>query len=115
MTAETLRALRHRAEQLSLLAGVEAFRLLGVECEKTAGRIAEQLKNLLLAPGPTDPVDQRIIDYNRGYIAGMRYATTGVPSGAARTLQRLEQNVEDDSEPEEDFWSYGQTKGDDAP
>jgi hypothetical protein len=112
VTEESPKALRHRAEQLSHLAAVEAFKVLRGECEKTAGRIAEQLKDLLLAPGPTEPVNQRLIDYNRGYIAGMRHATTDVPSGAARTLQRLEQNVQD-APSDVDYWSY-QNEGDDV-
>lgn len=106
MSEESQKALRHRAEQLNTLASVEAFKVLRAECEKTAERIAEGLKTLLLLPGPQDPVNQRQIDYNRGYIAGMKHATTDVPSGAARTLQRSEQGNEDESEPEEDYWSY---------
>lgn len=108
MNEESEKALRHRAEQLNTLAAVEAFAVLRAECAKTAERIGTQLKDLLLLPGPQEHVNQRQVDYNRGFVAGMKYATTDVPSGAARTLQRLEQGAKEPPEPEEDYWSYEQ-------
>jgi len=108
MSEESERALRHRTEQLALLAEVEAFKVLKAQCEKRAEDMSEQLLKWLLAPGPTEPLNQRLIDYNRGIIMGMKYATTDVPSEAARRLQRFEQGARQETEPEEDYWSYEQ-------
>lgn len=91
-----------------MLAGVEAFKMLEEACRRRSEAISAQLTDLLLAPGPTPPVDQRLIDYNRGLIAGMRHATHTIPSEAARRLERFDQGQQQEEEQVEDFWSYPQ-------
>lgn len=110
MSEESRRKLRHRAEQLALLAGVEAFKTLVAETERKSERMIEVFTKRLLSGESLESM-QRQIDYDRGFMDGMRCAVKEIPSGAARTLQRLDQGVED-PEPEQDFWSYEQSEGD---
>lgn len=109
MTEESTKALRHRAEQLSLLAGVEAFRVLITETGKKKSRMVEALMQRVLAGESLESI-QRQVDYDRGWIDGMKYAVEGIPSGAARKLQQLDQGV-DEPEPEQDIWSYDEGDG----
>jgi hypothetical protein len=99
------RALRHGAQQLVDLLKVPGFHFLQGEVEKKAERMMAELSARLMG-GEEMVTLQRDVDRARGFIAGMRYVAVEVPKGATRTLERLEQEPETESEPK-DGWSYG--------
>jgi hypothetical protein len=99
------RALRHSAQQLVDLLKFPGFHFLQGEVEKKAERMKTALTTRLMG-GEEMLSLQRQADYDRGFVAGMRYVAIEVPSGATRTLERLEQGQETEPEPK-DGWSYG--------
>jgi hypothetical protein len=101
---ESARALRMRAQLLVTLPRVEAFRVLIEEIEKKQTRIERTLMSLVLTDGMDGEKMQRQADHDRGFIAGMRYATIEIPQGAERMLARTDVVIEEEGVA--DHWSY---------
>lgn len=99
----TEKALRHRAELLASLKRVEAFLFLAGEAEKKGVAMRELVAQRVMSGEPLD-VLQRQTDYDRGFVAGMRYITRDVIEGAERTAKKLEQAGADDKPEEKDIW-----------
>lgn len=101
------KALRHRAELLSSLPRAEAFQALADESRRKEQRMIESLMQRLLHGESLDSM-QRQIDYDRGFIDGMKYLASAVPAGAESRLQRSDLASYEAEQPEEDYWNYGQ-------
>lgn len=100
------RALRHRAEQLATLTQHESFRALQAEAVKKEKRMLDSIMQRLMSGESLESL-ARQIDLDRGFINGMCYLTQAVPAGAARKLREADSRIEN-TEPEVDFWSYGE-------
>lgn len=100
------RALRHRAEQLASLLQIDAFQAL----IRSANEKADRMRNALFSQvmlGVSLESNQRQIDYDRGFIDGMKYISERVPAAALSKLERNEFGEEPETENTEDRWSYG--------
>jgi hypothetical protein len=101
---ETRRVLQHRAELFTQLAKTDAWQ----EMERELDRKAERLRKYQLALfAGTDPVDQRQIDHDRGFLTGLSYIKL-VVAGAERALQKIDEQLhltEPDEQEEDDLWA----------
>jgi hypothetical protein len=97
---ETKRVIRHRAELYTRLAKTGAFQELMKEGERHTARKRKNFADRLLLG---EPLDQRVIDEDRGFLAGLAYYGE-VIKGAERTLKELDreaaERAESQSEPE---------------
>jgi hypothetical protein len=101
---ESTRALRIRAQLLTTLPRLEPFQALVEEIEKKQTRIERLLMSRILGDGMDGAEMQRQVDHDRGFIAGMRYATIEIPAGAARMLNRTDPVIEEEGVT--DNWAY---------
>lgn len=63
-----------------------SFKLLTAEMERRAAEDAARIGRLLLVQAK--PVDQRLIDYTRGYWKGVMFALKTYPADADKAWQR---------------------------
>jgi len=102
--APTERTLRHRAEMIVRLLSIDGFDVLVEEMEKKRLRMERALMGRVMAEGMSGEALQRQADYDRGFVAGMRYAVIAVPEDAVRVVQRGERPAEMEEEAE-DIWA----------
>lgn len=94
----TARALRHRAEQFAQLASFEPYKELLLELGRKEKRMRDLLLGRLMAG---EEINQRQLDYDRGFVDGMKYVPT-VTAAAERTLERADEAADaSESEPDD--------------
>lgn len=95
----TARALRHRAELFARLAAFEPFLELLKELGRKEIRMREMLVQRLLSG---EAADQRQVDYDRGFVDGMKYAAQ-VVKAAENTLIKADAAADaaEESEPDD--------------
>lgn len=100
--AEARRINLHRAELFVAMGKSDAWQQYLHVLEVKRGKLAEKLLAQFVTAGPTaPPVDQRTLDYDRGFVDGMMYARDVINS-AQKTLEELQQQENEVSEPEND-------------
>lgn len=92
------RAIRHRAEVLVDLAKTDAFQLMQRELKLKSERMHKDFAAGLLIG---EALDQRQIDYDRGFIEGLAYIDQMI-RGAEQVLARLDREQEKD-QPEDEI------------
>lgn len=93
--SERIRELGDRAQALGKLTGHEGWELLRKELEERREAFERTLGRRLLGGGiDSDPVDQRHIDYQRGYWRGVRDVLES-PSKAQNALDDALRRMEE--------------------
>lgn len=94
----TARALRHRAELFARLSAFEPFQ----ELLNELGRKERRMRDMLLGRAMSgEAIDQRQVDYDRGFVDGMKYVHA-VTTAAERTLERADAEADAaESEPDD--------------
>lgn len=99
------RALQHRAEMLVEMSKTDAFQALQRELEARKARMHAAFSARLMIG---DEVDQRQVDYDRGFIDGLGYIDKML-EGATNLLKRLDREADGEptSEPDDegDNWA----------
>lgn len=90
MNADTAQVLAQRAQRLAALTQHPSYREW---CDEMDRRVERDQRRLVADVTSGKPVDQRLIDYTRGFWAGMRYALN-VPDKAEDTLERALRQTE---------------------
>jgi hypothetical protein len=84
------RVMRHRVELLNAAGKTEAFQELVRECDRWIDYQKKLLTQQALGP---EPFDQRVADFTRGQIAGIKYVQQVVRL-AKQTIQQLNEEQE---------------------
>lgn len=92
------RALQHRAELLVETAKTDGFGMVLRELDAKRERMRKTFADMAFAG---EAVDQRQIDYDRGFIDGLAYIGKMI-EGAENVLKRLDRESSAESEPEND-------------
>jgi len=100
---DTERTWIRRSDALSKLPLSEGFQMLTEEMEWKRLRM-EKLLIARVMGGLAAPAIATQADYDRGFVAGMRYAVLDVPQAAKRRLELRERPPEADDEEVEDRW-----------
>lgn len=88
------RILIHQAELFVAMAKTDAWTQLQNVLEQRRGKLAQAMLARFTHGGEiAEPVDQRLVDYNRGFVSGMLYLQA-VIDGSAKTLEGLEASAE---------------------
>jgi len=97
------RSVRRRADLIATLPRVEGFQILTEEMEYKRLRMEKTLMARVMADDMSGEALQRQADYDRGFVAGMRYAVLDVPQSAARKVASGDLH-EDEPGEVEDRW-----------
>lgn len=92
------RAFIRKADMLSKLPLSEAFRVLTEEMEVKRQRMEKHLMVRVMAEGMSGEAIEKQAWYDRGFVAGMRYAVVDVPEGAQRKLSQRAPSSEENEE-----------------
>jgi len=104
VSEESERILRHRAERMERLLRNEDFLALREEIPRKQERMNVFLLSRLNSQGVSADALQALVEYDRGFVAGMRYIMVEAPEGAVRLLRRQDAQAAGQNEEVKDHW-----------